>query len=102
MRPGRMRPAAGARASALRGIAAALLLGEEALELRAEFLGGRHVVLRLLAQPTAVAARGEGVVLLLESLDDLGALVGPLDLPANLQRAPVRRPPQLVPLPRQA
>jgi hypothetical protein len=47
-----------------RGVAVTLLLGKEPLKLRAEFLGGRHV-LRLVGEQAAAVAGGERVILLL-------------------------------------
>src|SRR5260370_10606106 len=72
-----------------RSLAAELLLGEEPLELRAELVGGRHV-LRLVSEQV-LPVRVERVVLLLQRPDHLGHFLGPFDLPGDLGVAELRR-----------
>src|SRR6266853_541085 len=65
-----------------RSLAAELLLREEPLELRAELIGGRHVLRLVSEQPRPF--RFERVVRLPQSPDTLGHSARTFALPANL------------------
>src|SRR5450830_587907 len=73
---------AGSGSPVLERPVAALLLGEESLELRAKLLGGRQR--RILGEQSLSRGASEGVVLLLHRTDDRADLRRLRDLPVDL------------------